>query len=114
MSESITFTKVHYYDTLKAGITVGVSLRFGDESVDCEAKIDTGSSHSIFKRAYGELLGIDVESTDPVMVSTMTGTFSAFPHRIEMKVSTFKRIPLSFSPPMKRLPEIYSGGSAVG
>ena len=86
MSESITFAEVHNYDTLKSGITVGVSLWFEGQSVDCEAKIDTGSSHSIFKRAYGELLEIDIESVEPVTVSTITGNFIAFPHYVELTV----------------------------
>ena len=87
MSESITFSKILHYDTLKSGITVGVSLRYKDQSIDCEAKIDTGSSHSIFKRDQGELLGIEIESVEPVRISTVTGSFFAFPHWIEVEVS---------------------------
>lgn len=87
MSESITFSKVLHYDTLKSGITVGLSLRYNDQSIDWEAKIDTGSSHSIFKRDQGELLGIEIETVEPVRISTVTGSFSAFPHWIEVEVS---------------------------
>jgi hypothetical protein len=63
VSETLTFDKTHYYDTLKPGITLTAILNYGQESVECEARLDTGSSHCIFKRAHGELLGLDIEST---------------------------------------------------
>jgi hypothetical protein len=55
VSETITFDKVYYYSTLKPGIILTAILRHGQESVECAAKLDTGSSHCIFKRSYGEL-----------------------------------------------------------
>jgi hypothetical protein len=63
VTETLTFDKTHYYNMLKPGITLTAILHHGPESVECEAKLDTGSSHCIFKRAHGELLGLDIEST---------------------------------------------------
>ena len=45
MTETLTFDKIHYYNTLKSGITLTAILHHGQESVECEARLDTGSSH---------------------------------------------------------------------
>ena len=55
--ESLSFDEIHFYDTLKTGITVSVILKFGEESVDFEAKVDTGSSYCIFERKHAERFG---------------------------------------------------------
>ncbi len=52
--ETVSFDEVHFYDTLKVGITVSVILFSGDESVDFEAKVDTGSSFCVFERKQAE------------------------------------------------------------
>jgi hypothetical protein len=86
VSETITFDKVHYYSTLKQGIILTAILRHGQESVECAAKLDTGSSHCIFKRSHGELLRLDIESTVAETISTVTGSFLAHPHIITIEV----------------------------
>lgn len=86
MSETLTFDRSYLYNTLKPGITVAATLRHGSESVECEAKLDTGSSHCIFKRSQGELLGLDIESSPGVGISTVTGRFVAHPHTITIEV----------------------------
>ncbi len=42
---AIEFSIAHYYDTLKTGITLPVTLGYNSRTVDFEAKLDTGSSH---------------------------------------------------------------------
>lgn len=86
MSETISFDKTHFYNTLKPGISLTAILHHGDESVECEAKLDTGSSHCIFKRSHGELLGLEIDSTPAENVSTVTGSFIAHPHVITIEV----------------------------
>ena len=86
MSETITFDKTHNYSTLKPGISLTAILHHGQESVECEVRLDTGSSHCIFKRAHGELLGLDIESTVPENIATVTGAFQAYPHTITIEV----------------------------
>ena len=54
--------------------------------MECEVRLDTGSSHCIFKRAYGELLGLDVESTVAENIATVTGSFQAHPHTVTIEV----------------------------
>jgi len=86
VSETITFDKTHNYSTLKPGISLTAILHHGQESVECEVILDTGSSHCIFKRAHGELLGLDIESTVPENIATVTGAFQAYPHTITIEV----------------------------
>ena len=86
MSETLTFEKTHYYNTLKSGISLTAILHHGQESVECEAKLDTGSSHCIFKRAHGEPIGLDIESTVAENIATVTGSFQSYPHMVTMEV----------------------------
>src|SRR5262245_14709249 len=86
LSETLTFEKTHYYNTLKSGISLTAILHYGQESVECEARLDTGSSHCIFKRAHGQLLGIDIESTAPENIATVTGSFKAHLHTVTIEV----------------------------
>lgn len=86
LTETLTFEKTHYYSTYKSGISLTAILHHGYESVECEARLDTGSSHCIFKRAHGELLGLDIESTIAESIATVTGSFSAYPHTITIEV----------------------------
>ncbi len=86
VSESLTFDKTHYYNTLKPGITLTAILHYQQESVECEARLDTGSSHCIFKRAHGELLGLDIESTVAENIGTVTGSFKAHLHTVTIEV----------------------------
>lgn len=90
--ESIFFDEVHHYDTLKTGITVSVILKFGNESVDFEAKVDTGSSFCIFERKHGERLGIDIQSGEEIRVSTATGYFIAYRHELRLLVMNIETI----------------------
>lgn len=84
--ETLSFDEIHFYDTLKTGITVSVVLKSGDELVDFEAKIDTGSSYCIFERKHAERLELDVESGDEVTISTATNRFRAYGHELGLSV----------------------------
>ena len=86
VSETLTFDRAYLYNTLKSGISLTAVLMHGENAVECEAKLDTGSSHCIFKRSHGELLGIDIESSPPTSVATVTGSFAVHPHTIEIEV----------------------------
>jgi hypothetical protein len=57
---TLSFGVLHDYGTQDEGISVPVSLTNGDQSVDFIARVDTGSTFCVFKRAYAEMLGIDV------------------------------------------------------
>ena len=84
MAHTFTFRTRHSYDTTKVGITVPVELTDGTNVVQVDAKLDTGASFCIFERAYGEMLGLNVEGGTQALVSTANSTFQAFGHRLMM------------------------------
>lgn len=86
MSEILTFAKVYQYDMRMAGITVPVILKSGNETVECQAKLDTGSNNCIFRRQIGELLGIDIESGVFQEMGTVTGGFPTYGHEVSLSV----------------------------
>lgn len=90
MSESLEFIKAYHYNTLKTGITLPVTLQSGSSLIEINAKLDTGSSHCIFARQYGELLDLNIENGEPTTIATATGSFLAFGHRLN--VATFDLI----------------------
>ncbi len=82
MAETLRFAVTHNYDMRKAGITVDVLLRVGGNEVEVVTKLDTGASFCIFRRIYGELLGLAIESGQPETLSTPTGSFLAYGHEV--------------------------------
>lgn len=84
--ETLSFDEILFYDTLKTGITVSVILKSGEELIDFEAKIDTGSSFCIFERRHAERMKIDVETGDEITISTVTGNFNAYGHELTLSV----------------------------
>jgi hypothetical protein len=90
--ESLSFDEIHFYDTLKTGITVSVILKFGDELVDFEAKIDSGASFCIFERKHAERLELDVESGEEIRISTATNYFSAYKHELRLSVMNIETV----------------------
>ena len=93
--ENIFFDEVYFYDTFKTGITVSVILKFGDELVDFEAKVDTGASFCIFERKQAERLGIEVESGEKIKINTAAGDFYAYKHELRllvMNIETFSMV----------------------
>lgn len=86
MTESLNFAVTHSYDTRKAGITMDVLLRLDGKDVEVVAKLDTGASFCIFRRIYGDLLGLQIESGRPETLSTPTGSFLAYGHDVKLIV----------------------------
>ena len=90
VAHTFTFRTKHSYDTTKVGITVPVELTDGTNVVQVDAKLDTGASFCIFERAYGEMLGLNVEDGTPTLVSTANSTFQAFGHWLTMTALGFQ------------------------
>lgn len=61
-------------------------LRLGEETSDVRAKIDTGSTVCIFERKHGERLGLEIETGIALRISTATGGFQTFGHRLNLSV----------------------------
>ncbi len=90
MSHELNFDCLLHYDAGKTGINVPVTLWFGMASVDVISKLDTGASHCIFQRFYGEEIGLEIENGRPLEFSTATGIFKTFGHDVLMNVSGFE------------------------
>lgn len=62
-----------------------VRLVIGEVWVETEAKLDTGSSHSVFAREIGEALGIVVSAGEPMRLVTVNGAFLAYGHTLAIR-----------------------------
>jgi hypothetical protein len=89
----LAFDAIHDYGSASVtdGITLPIVLSTGHRQVNLTASVDTGASCCIFKRGYGEALGLDVESGTPTSFRTVTGTFETYGH-----VVTLAMLDLSF------------------
>lgn len=89
MNYDLSFEKLINYDSGKAGITLEVKLRLNQNSTIVEAKVDTGSTHCIFERKHGEILGFEIEAGERQSVSTSTGSFLTFGHWVTLITDDF-------------------------
>ena len=83
---AIEFETIHNYDTLKTGIALPVTLGYNSLTIDFEAKLDTGSSHCIFERRFGESIGLEIENGTLEKFGTATNGFIAFGHELTISV----------------------------
>lgn len=86
MPYSLTFDHLIKYDTGQTGIPVEVTLLADHLETTITAKIDTGASHCIFERKYGEALGFSIETGVRLQFGTATGTFIAFGHSVTLSI----------------------------
>lgn len=86
MTHNLEFSYLIEYDTRLTGISLDTKIFIGTDSVKFTAKIDTGSTTCIFARKYGEELGLEIESGDPVKISTAIGSFQTFQHFVTLSV----------------------------
>ena len=90
MSYQLSFTELVNYDAGQPSITVPVTLSVGQARVNCDAKIDTGSSNCIFARNLGEELGLDIETGLRLLVGTVTGNFVAYLHEVNLSLASLE------------------------
>lgn len=86
LRERTSLRKTYYYSTLKAGINLTVMLCHGQESVEVRSETSHGFQPLCFKRAHGELLCLDIESTLAENIGTITGSFKAHLHTVTVEV----------------------------
>jgi len=82
--ETLTFQCHYDYSVSTTGIEVPIGLRISGRSVRLLAKVDTGASFCIFNRGYAEQLGLEVESGIHQVVSTVTGEFDVYGHKLTL------------------------------
>jgi len=90
VSYQLSFTELVNYDAGQPSITIPVTLSVGQARVVCDAKVDTGSSNCIFARNLGEELGLDIETGLRLLVGTVTGTFVAYLHEVNLSLASFE------------------------
>ena len=86
MPEEILFQIVHEYNTRESGIVLPTLLRLGEDEAKVRAKLDTGSQFCVFERKQGERLGLEIETGYPLQMTTATGPFQTYGHRISLSV----------------------------
>ena len=84
MTFNLRFTALHEYSTDSDGITLPIVLGDGQRKVKVMARVDTGSTFCVFERGYADALGLDLESGDPITISTVMGSFRAFGHTLTL------------------------------
>ena len=86
LPEDLRAPFVFRYSSLHHDITIPVALKVGSRLVDALAKIDTGATFCVFERHYAEALGLEVESGEPLWMSTVNGRFQVYGHEVSIEM----------------------------
>ncbi len=89
MSYSLSFETEHRFNAGEPGISIPITLQYGDVISPFTAKLDTGSSFCIFERIHGEMLGLDVERGERQQIGTAIGSFITFGHEVTISALGF-------------------------
>lgn len=89
MGYQLDFERIFQDDLDRDEILLPITLHCGENRVDLEAQIDTGASCSIFRRDFGESLGLHMESGFRQEINTVTGSFTTYGHTVTVSVLGF-------------------------
>jgi predicted aspartyl protease len=84
MSYQLEFQYLIEYDNGKDGIFLDVEIKYSDQSIKINAKIDNGATYSIFERRFGKELGLQIEKGMRQRFGTATGGFYAYGFRVTL------------------------------
>ena len=62
MTFDLSFSRREPHSSLGAGINPEPTLCFGQRSIGCDAKVDTGAEVRLFQRAVGAAVDITIEA----------------------------------------------------
>jgi len=85
MPHPLTFDIIHRYNDSLVGIEIPTALRFSDEVVLCQAKVDPGAQVCLFKRDLGETLGLDIGTGHYIELDSIGGTIAAYGHYLVLE-----------------------------
>lgn len=85
MSTEISFSTEYRYKDHHDGITIMITLIYGEEFIHTQAKVDTGAEVCIFSNEIGMNLGIPIEQGLPRSFSSLGGVVEAFGHEITLQ-----------------------------
>ena len=89
MTHPLTFSHLVEYDAGQPGIALEVKISRNGHSILVPTKVDTGATHCIFARRFGEQLGLDIETGDPLSIATAAGSFPAFRHEVTLSLFAY-------------------------
>jgi hypothetical protein len=89
MNLDLSFESLVFYDPGKPGVSIDIELSLKELMVSIPAKVDTGASHCVFARVHGERLGLDIESGEPLLMSTPNGSFRTSGHWVTLSAGEF-------------------------
>jgi hypothetical protein len=78
----LTFAEEFRYDDNPIGITIPVTLHYGEKSLRFHAKVDTGAEVCLFRHEHAIALGLPLEQGLPIVLLGLGGSIEAFGHEI--------------------------------
>lgn len=78
MPYQLTFSVKQNFRTAASGITIPFSLERSGIAVFSNSKVDNGGEYCLFQRELADELEIEVEDGTPVLLNTLTGSFTAY------------------------------------
>jgi hypothetical protein len=85
MEIQLTFSDEYHYREHPDGITLFVTLKYGEREIGTVAKVDTGAEVCIFSREEGVDLGLPLEQGLPLRLNSLGGSFDAYGHEITIQ-----------------------------
>jgi len=91
MPHLLSFDHLFSYDSPEKGINLKIRLQVDEnfKTEEIETKVDTGSSHCVFKREYGEKLGLNIENGLRLSIGTATSPFVAYGHEVNLLIEQY-------------------------
>jgi hypothetical protein len=90
MAHQLDFDRLFRDDLNRDAIFLPITLQRGEHITHLEAQVDTGASCCIFRRDFGEGLGLDVERGFRQEINTVTGAFTTYGHTVTVSVLGFE------------------------
>jgi hypothetical protein len=85
MTRQLVFSEEFQYPDDPSGITIPVTLSHGERTLRVAAKVDTGAQVCLFAHEVGLRLGLAVDEGTPIVLSSISGSVSAFGHDVVLQ-----------------------------
>ena len=82
MTTQLTFAEEFRYDDASIGISIPVTIHYGEKSLRFDAKVDTGAAVCLFMHEHAIALGLSLEQGLPIVLSGLGGSIKASGHEI--------------------------------
>lgn len=83
--KQLTFDHEFVYGDSEEGISIEVSLVYGEHKIEVEAKVDSGASVCLFSYEIGIKLGIPIEQGISIRLSGLAGSLEAYGHEVTLQ-----------------------------